>query len=529
MKARLTLVALVVLATSAGVARADVANVASQAGIAEIHRTFSINPTDFNRDGRDDFFFVRHIGDQGPENVPFSTLYRGIGGAFVNHATRAFGKTDKHGCAWRDANRDGRPDMFCAIGFTQFSKNELWIQKADGSFTNRAQALGLTVGSHGRYRYATFIHANNDSRPDIYVARYTGSCFCDNNDDGVVDYAGDDFPNELWINEGGSFRHAPGFGLDLPIGSKKDNATCAQAVDYDRDGDQDLLVCGWKKLHLFKNKGGTGFADVTSQKGISGNAVDARLVDLDGDKARDLVRLSPSRVTVRYGNGSGGFGPADGIASITAGEGLAFGRFNSGTTTDVYVLASRRAGTGDQPDKILFNKGNRTFSARRIPAARGAGDDVAALDYNQDRRADFVVTNGDRKFAGPVQLFTWRPAIRIVKIYYDSPGTDTGSNSSLNAEWIRIKNTGSKRRTLTGWKIRDASGHVYRFGRFRLRPGRTLTVHTGRGSNTARHRYWGRERYVWNNRRDTATLKNRRGSIVERCSYRSRSRDYKIC
>ena len=398
----------VLFAASSGVARADVVNVASQAGIAETTRSFSVNPADFNRDGRDDFFLVRHIGNEGLENVPYSTLYRGTGGSFADHATQAFGKTDKHGCAWGDANVDGRPDMFCAVGFTQFSKNELWIQNADGSFTNRAQALGLTEGSHGRYRYATFIHANNDTRPDIYVARYTGSCYCDNNDDGVVDYAGDDFPNELWINQGGSFRRAPDFGLDLAIGAKKDNATCAQAADYNGDGDQDLLVCGWKKLYLFDNRGGTGFANVTSQKGISGNSVDARLVDIDGDGRRDLVRLSSSQVTVRYGNGSGGFGAAAVIGSVTAGEGLAFGRFDGGATTDVYVLASRGSGRVDQADKVLLNAGSRNFTAQVISATSGAGDDVAALDYNQDGRVDFVVTNGDRKIAGPVQLFTWR-------------------------------------------------------------------------------------------------------------------------
>jgi len=309
---------------------------------------------------------------------------------------------------WDDTNLDGRLDLFCAIGLTQFSKNELWVQNADGSFTNRAQALGLTVGTHGRYRYGTFIHANNDTRPDIYVTRYTGSCYCDNNGDGVVDYSGDEFPNELWINQGTSFRHAPEFGLDRPIGAKKDNASCAQAVDYDTDGDQDLLVCAWTKLHLFENKGGTGFEDVTAQKGIFGNAVDARLVHLDGDLAHDLVRLWPSEVKVRYGNGSGGFGPAIRIATLKAGEGLAFGQFDGNTTLDVYVLASRGKGTVDQPDKILFNAGDRTFAAQTIPATKGSGDDVAALDYDQDGRDDFVVTNGDRKWAGPVQLFTWR-------------------------------------------------------------------------------------------------------------------------
>ena len=36
-------------------------------------------------------------------------------------------------------------------------------------------------------------------------------------------------------------------------------------------------------------------------------------------------------------------------------------------------------------------------------------------------------------------------AIRITKIYFDSPGADTGTNKSLNAEYVQIKNTGKVR------------------------------------------------------------------------------------
>jgi hypothetical protein len=46
--------------------------------------------------------------------------------------------------------------------------------------------------------------------------------------------------------------------------------------------------------------------------------------------------------------------------------------------------------------------------------------------------------------------------IRITKIYFDSPGDDTGSNTSLNAEYVVIKNTGTTRKALTGWTLRDA-------------------------------------------------------------------------
>lgn len=46
--------------------------------------------------------------------------------------------------------------------------------------------------------------------------------------------------------------------------------------------------------------------------------------------------------------------------------------------------------------------------------------------------------------------------IKIVKIYYDSPGSpDNGKNSSLNGEYIQIKNTGKKAVSLKGWTVRD--------------------------------------------------------------------------
>jgi Lamin Tail Domain len=76
-------------------------------------------------------------------------------------------------------------------------------------------------------------------------------------------------------------------------------------------------------------------------------------------------------------------------------------------------------------------------------------------------------------------------AIRIVRINFDSPGRDTRSNASLNAEWIRLQNTGASARQLRGWRISDAAGRVYRFSRFTLRAGRTVTVHTGDWTDTA--------------------------------------------
>jgi len=121
------------------------------------------------------------------------------------------------------------------------------------------------------------------------------------------------------------------------------------------------------------------------------------------------------------------------------------------------------------------------------------------------------------------------PCVRISKIWYDSPGTDTGSNKSLNAEWIRLRNYCGTAKSLTGWRIRDVANHVYKFGTFRLGGGKYVTVHTGSGTNTAGNRYQGRGWYVWNNDKDTAYLKNALGSLIDTCSYNNRYADYVSC
>jgi Lamin Tail Domain len=119
-------------------------------------------------------------------------------------------------------------------------------------------------------------------------------------------------------------------------------------------------------------------------------------------------------------------------------------------------------------------------------------------------------------------------AIRIAKVYFDSPGADYGSNKSLNAEWVKLKNTGSTAKALTGWTIRDGYGWTYRFGTYKLGAGKTVTVHTGNGSNTAGHRYWDHGGYIWNNDGDTAKLRNKAGKLIDMCSF-SGAGDYKVC
>lgn len=108
--------------------------------------------------------------------------------------------------------------------------------------------------------------------------------------------------------------------------------------------------------------------------------------------------------------------------------------------------------------------------------------------------------------------------VRFSYAQYDSPGDDTGSNNSLNAEWVKVTNHGSTARSLTGWTIRDTAGHVYKFPTFTLKAGKSVRVHTGRGSGTTTDLYWGQD-YVWNNTGDKAILKTGGGVTVDTCSW----------
>ncbi|MFE7515448.1 lamin tail domain-containing protein [Streptomyces sp. NPDC057540] len=120
-------------------------------------------------------------------------------------------------------------------------------------------------------------------------------------------------------------------------------------------------------------------------------------------------------------------------------------------------------------------------------------------------------------------------SVHLYKIYYDSPGSDNRSNSSLNGEYVQIRNTTGAAVSLRGWTLTDASNHKYTFGNYTLGKGKIVTVRTGRGTNTSANVYQNRGAYVWNNDRDTAKLRKSNGTTVDTCSYNSTRVDYKWC
>ena len=101
-----------------------------------------------------------------------------------------------------------------------------------------------------------------------------------------------------------------------------------------------------------------------------------------------------------------------------------------------------------------------------------------------------AVLAGSAAVAAPAMAST-SASTWIHEIYYNSPGPDTGSNSSLNHEWVQLHNTSASRINLTGWTLRDKQGHIYTFGTYTIKAHGYVKIHTGSGTNTQTDRYWG--------------------------------------
>jgi len=121
------------------------------------------------------------------------------------------------------------------------------------------------------------------------------------------------------------------------------------------------------------------------------------------------------------------------------------------------------------------------------------------------------------------------PPVQITRVQYDSPGADTRTTASLNAEYVQLTNTTARPISLRSWTLRDNASHVYGFGAFTLGARARVIVHTGSGTPNTQHRYWQSKAYIWNNDRDSATLRNPAGRAVDTCSWTRPGKGFSAC
>jgi len=178
--------------------------------------------------------------------------------------------------------------------------------------------------------------------------------------------------------------------------------------DYDRDGDDDVVLLGFGSSRLLRNEPGRHFVDVTSAAGLQGGLWETSgvFVDANGDGWLDLYIAA--------------YVDFDPQTSQPCGTGPA--------APDVCPPQQ----FAPQQDRLWLNAGDGTFVAATeeaglLPDGRGLG--VLAADFNADGRADVYVANDgepNHLYLGGDE-FPWREAGVATGVAVNEAGAAEGS------------------------------------------------------------------------------------------------------
>ncbi|MFJ7148710.1 lamin tail domain-containing protein [Streptomyces sp. NPDC100445] len=120
-----------------------------------------------------------------------------------------------------------------------------------------------------------------------------------------------------------------------------------------------------------------------------------------------------------------------------------------------------------------------------------------------------------------------RTEVVISGVQHPSSVRHDRSDRPLNREWVEISNESRRAVNLDGWTLSDEDGHTYTFRHYRLAGDATVRVHTGFGRDNRNDLYQDRRQSVWDDREDTATLRNDRGRLVDSVSWNDDDRDHR--
>jgi hypothetical protein len=379
--------------------------VAQPAGVYQVAQSFDTLPFDFNGDGLTDFLYS-------PQNGGPRQLWQNKGDGTFTLATTmswAVNTKDQHSCASADVDHNGLPDVYCALGAihgTRTKSNSLFLQELPGTFTDVGASVGVDDPS-GRSYSATFLDANHDGWPDLFV------------DDMHPRTDGLPTTDRLFLNLGADpvdghwlgFQDDPGSGVELEQGDRG----CDFTADFNHDGLDDIVFCGSTTMRWYRNNGDGTFTDVHIQLlGGPFFASDAKLTDVNGDGIADLVYAKVPQWGVRLGTASGTFAKAR-TWPLTAGRMVEVGDVDGNGTPDVYVLQGNgtpgcnKSCPTNYPDYLYSNDGHGNFTQVATINASGSGDTVDRIDVNNDGTFELIVGNGANLTPGPLQLLGWTP------------------------------------------------------------------------------------------------------------------------
>lgn len=242
-----------------------------------------VSAADYDDDGDLDLHFTDFFG---PDK-----LMRNMGGFHFVDVSAIAGVDSTgvgFGCAWGDYDGDGWLDLYVPNRTTTNNntvKNHLFHNNGNGTFTDVAQALGVTDGDAPSL-VAAFLDYDRDGDADLYLG----------NDKGALGV----WTNHLYRNNGdGTFTDvsaATGTGVHVD---------CMGIAwgDFNRDRQMDLYVTNIAIGNkLLTNQGDGTFADQTAAANVASNAVSwgTAFLDYDHDMQMDLFMVNTTAPNRMY-------------------------------------------------------------------------------------------------------------------------------------------------------------------------------------------------------------------------------------
>ena len=440
-----------------------------------------VGALDFDRDGWPDLYFTQGGKWPVPESNPQSdALFRNRGGERFEDVSVSAGiiETDySQGLAVGDIDADGWPDLFVA----NVAGNRLFRNNGDGTFTDITQAAG--VSDNAWTTSAALADFNGDGLPDLYAVNYLEGPglrdrICQHPNGGLracTPHEFDAAEDQLLLNLGdGRFQDVSSASGIISPGGK---GLGIVAADFDGTGRLSIFVGNDTTANFFfhnttNDRGGipsftesavlTGLA--FDRDGRSQACMGIAADDANGDARLDLfVTNYYNESNTLYVRQSGlmfldgtveaglrepslkqlGFGTQFLDADLDGWQDLVVtnGHIDDETARDIPL---------HMPTQFFHNQGGGKFA--EVPAARLGkwfegkylGRGLARLDWNQDGREEFAVSNLD----SPAALLTNESPRRGRYVALQLVGT-TSAREAIGAI-VQVKSAnGSRTRQLT--------------------------------------------------------------------------------
>lgn len=319
-------------------------NVTTKLGIIDANMSRSIIWADYDNDGDKDLFVANANGP--------SHLYRTDGPTTFIDVTGAAGLSTTSdptmSAAFADYDNDGLLDIYVANRDAGYG-NYLYHNNGDGTFTNVTASAG--VSAFGKLNLTvTWFDFNNDGYQDIYLANdlMIGNILYKNNGDGTF--------TDVSVSSGAGVAMA---NMGIALG------------DYNADGFMDLYLSNGPSGNIFlKNNGDETFTDVAGTLGMTVGKIcwGTNFVDYDNDGDLDLLvdvsdgplgRGDPDRNCSFYSNNGDGTFSIPSYTWIDVDTSLhygnAIGDYNNDGWPDIAILNAYGTRTA-----LWKNTGNST-------------------------------------------------------------------------------------------------------------------------------------------------------------------------